>query len=214
MLNRGKRIRLFRNRWLEYVSLVHPVLPGLMYLPMIGWLLWQSLAQPHPPLAAMPFAFVGGILTCTFFEYALHRFAFHYVPASAIGRRLHYLFHGIHHDDPNDALRLVMPPAVTLAIAIMLYPLCTWSVGEALGPVFYAGIATGYLAYDYSHFFIHHGRPRGPWGRLVQRQHFLHHFSDETTNFGVSSPLWDVVFGTRAVEHRRPTSRQVAANNE
>jgi sterol desaturase/sphingolipid hydroxylase (fatty acid hydroxylase superfamily) len=84
----------------------------------------------------------------------------------------------------------------------------SWTVGPALfgvewlicgydvvWPVF-AGTALGYLAYDYIHFYTHHARPRHAVGRWLRRYHLLHHHDQEEARFGVSSPLWDLVFGT------------------
>ena len=61
--------------------------------------------------------FVGGYLMWTLFEYWLHRIVFHFEPEEGIGARLHWIIHGVHHDHPNDPMRLVMPPAVSVPAA-------------------------------------------------------------------------------------------------
>jgi sterol desaturase/sphingolipid hydroxylase (fatty acid hydroxylase superfamily) len=60
----------------------------------------------------------------------------------------------------------------------------------------FAGFVAGYLVYDTTHYLTHHSAGGTALGRYQKKRHFRHHYSDSTRNFGVSSPLWDLVLGT------------------
>jgi sterol desaturase/sphingolipid hydroxylase (fatty acid hydroxylase superfamily) len=122
---------------------------------------------------------------------------------AGIGARLHWMIHGVHHDHPNDPMRLVMPPSasVPLGVAFALLFQAVLAFGPACAVS--AGFFLGYLAYDMTHFYVHHRRPRTWVGRKLRELHMRHHFQDHNAGFGVSAPWWDVVFGT-APRSKRP----------
>src|SRR4029077_2644745 len=153
-----------------------------------------SLAR-HSVLAAVGLA-AGGYALWTLFEYWLHRLLFHFEPEQGLGARLHWIIHGVHHDHPNDPLRLVMPPAVSVPRGGLWVALLDVILGSRYAPGVGAGFFAGYLAYDLTHYYLHHFRPRGPLGRMLRERHMRHHFQDETRGFGISAPYWDEVFGT------------------
>jgi sterol desaturase/sphingolipid hydroxylase (fatty acid hydroxylase superfamily) len=191
-----KSIRLFENDFLERLTHVHPIVPLLVWAPVVAWLLWRALAvHDLPPLPVLGIG-VLGILTWTLTEYCLHRFVFHYPARSRLGKRFVYLFHGNHHDDPRDKTRLVMPPAGALPIMAVLFLLFGLVVPAPWIEPFTAFFIVGYLVYDYIHYATHHFRMTGPVGKYLRRYHLKHHYSGEVGRYGVSSPLWDIVFGT------------------
>ena len=61
--------------------------------------------------------------------------------------------------------------------------------------VFHAGLMTGYVAYEFIHLAAH-ARWRGPGLAFLNRYHQIHHHVDWYTAYGVTTPLWDWVFGT------------------
>lgn len=141
-----------------------------------------------------------GLLWWSFLEYLLHRFVLHWEPADpgwqAFRRKLPG--HRSHHNGPEDpddtvtkrhALGLVLGPLGLLLMLPLGFPLPV-----ALATV--AGACLGYALYEYVHFSSHQLRMRTALGRMWKRHHGIHHFRDETVNFGVTSPLWDHVFGT------------------
>jgi sterol desaturase/sphingolipid hydroxylase (fatty acid hydroxylase superfamily) len=112
------------------------------------------------------------------------------------------MIHGVHHDHPNDPLRLVMPPSASVPLATA-FCLVFWAVlGSDSAPAFSAGFLAGYLAYDMIHYHVHHHRPRTRVGRSLRELHMRHHFQDDEAGFGVSAPYWDRVFGTRPDRRR------------
>lgn len=188
--------RLFENNFLERLTHVHHNTPFFFFVPMIAASLWISLFALNLGAKAVAGGFLFGLLFWTFFEYMLHRFVFHYEPKTNFGKKAAYLFHGVHHDFPGEADRLVMPPAGSLPIAAAVFGLNYLLVGNWAFPLF-AGFNIGYLYYEFIHYSVHHKKKPGPaWGEPQRRHHLRHHFKDHTRRFGVSSPLWDFVFGT------------------
>ena len=130
-----------------------------------------------------------GYALWTLFEYWLHRVVFHFEPDDGIGARLHWIIHGVHHEHPNDPLRLVMPPAVSIPLGAVVFGLCTWCSANATRPALAAGFFAGYLAYDMLHYYVHHFRPRSRLGRMLRERHMRHHFQDDTQRLRDQRPL-------------------------
>ena len=194
--NKNESVRMFENNLLEFFSHVHPTVPLMIYLPVIAYMFYLGIWERGLALGAFAGFFFLGILAWTFVEYVIHRYAFHYEPKSAWGKRFHFMMHGVHHDYPNDSSRLVMPPSVSIPLAFIFYGLFSIVFGR-YAPAAFAGLVFGYLCYDMIHYATHHFSMRaGIWQRLKQ-YHLVHHYKDDHVGFGVSSPLWDCVFGTR-----------------
>jgi dihydroceramide fatty acyl 2-hydroxylase len=185
---------MFESRLLDALSRVHPAVPVLIFTPAIVLLAAWSLSQQS--VLGTAGLVVAGYALWTLFEYWLHRIVFHFEPEEGLGARLHWIIHGVHHDHPNDPLRLVMPPAVSVPLAACVFGLLYLICGTRYAPGLGAGFFAGYLVYDMMHYYLHHFRPRGPLGRMLRERHMRHHFQDETRGFGISAPYWDEVFGT------------------
>jgi len=203
---REPRIRLFRSDWLEALTTIHPAVVVVVWTPIIGWFLvdaWSERTATGMTGNALLLAHAVGLFAWTFVEYGMHRFVFHFSPKNppAWLHRLVFLFHGIHHVQPWDKARLVMPPGVSLPLAAAFYLLFAWllvDVCEApgwLSPVFGAFLA-GYLVYDLLHYSTHHLPMENVVGRWLKRHHLLHHHATPDDRFGVTSPLWDVLLRT------------------
>lgn len=194
--NKDETIALFENPFLEKFTRVHWSVPLMIYVPVIGWLLWLAAGREELTTGSISGLFLAGVFVWTLTEYLLHRFVFHYMPSSNWGKRLHFLMHGIHHDYPNDSWRLVMPPSVSIPLAILFYGLFLLVFGPVYVFPFFAGFLLGYLAYDMIHYATHHAPLKGGLGLLLKHHHMKHHYQTDTQGYGVSSPLWDYVFGT------------------
>jgi len=196
MAKNYRDIRLFKNPVLEKLTHVHPIVPLLMWGPVSGWLIWRSIAVHN--LSPLRLAGLGllAVFTWTVTEYLLHRYLFHFGARGPIGKKVIYLIHGNHHDEPMDPTRLVMPPAASLILAALFYGLFWLVWGPVWVEPFFAFFLVGYLWYDYTHFAVHHFVPRTSLGKWIKQNHMTHHFVHEDHLWGVSTPLWDFVFGT------------------
>lgn len=143
--------------------------------------------------------FLVGIVLWTVYEYVFHRFVFHIdrlLPNHRAAIMLHFCLHGVHHFLPMDRHRLVMPPllllSMTVPVTLAIHTVFAWPTTLSL----VSGSLTGYIAYDLLHYYFHHGRSVGGYLQLMKSYHTRHHYSDPNLGFGVSSMLWDAVFGT------------------
>lgn len=193
---RTRTIRVFENRFLENVlARAHPAFPAVFYGPIaLGTIAFgvHRLGVGR----ALVIASVGW-LAFSLLEYALHRFVFHRAfPDTPEGRLEAFLVHGYHHAYPRDAERLVMPPMISVPFALLVLALWVAALGSGAGLAAFGGTVLGYVAYDETHYLLHHVRPRTRLGRWLRRHHLVHHHAVPPTRFGVSSPLWDFVFRT------------------
>lgn len=186
---------LFENRFLDFFSRIHPVIPAAIYVPAVLGAVWLGARDGLSALALAALV-LAGLAIWTLLEYWLHRKLFHWEPDNAIGRRVHFIIHGIHHEHPNDPLRLVMPPAASLPLAGLFLALFVLVFGTPHALPIFAGLLIGYLGYDYTHYYLHHMVPRTTLGRKLREHHMRHHFQDHRYGFGVSTPIWDYVFRT------------------
>ena len=187
---------MFESDVLERLTRVHPAVPAVLFGPAIAGLAAIGLAR-LPAAGSIALA-LAGYLFWTLAEYWLHRALFHLEPADGVGARLHWLIHGVHHDHPRDRDRLVMPPAASVPLALTFFGLFVLVLGSTPAIPVTAGFLAGYLAYDLTHYQLHHGRPRTRLGRRLRELHMRHHFEDDASGFGVSVTWWDRVFGTAA----------------
>ena len=185
---------MFDSKFLDKMSRVHPAVPPVLFIPVIIALLVLGFVHGVGALAIIYIA--GGYLFWTLTEYWLHRIVFHFEPDHGIGARLHWIIHGVHHDHPNDRMRLVMPPSVSIPLSALFL----FGFYEVLGTPawlpFGAAFLAGYLYYDMLHYHVHHHVPKTELGKRLRELHMRHHFQDGDTGYGVSAPFWDHVFGT------------------
>jgi 4-hydroxysphinganine ceramide fatty acyl 2-hydroxylase len=192
---KNETVRMFKSDFIEFFSHVHPATPLVLYAPVIVYMLYLALWQKRLSVLIVAGLFLFGALIWTLLEYIIHRHLFHYEPKTRVGKQLHFIVHGVHHDYPNDAKRLVMPPAVSIPLAIAFFGLFFGVLGRFALAVS-AGFAFGYICYDTIHYAIHHFPMKRGVGRWLKQYHLRHHFQDDQAGYGVSSPLWDYVFGT------------------
>ncbi len=191
-----KSLQVFKNPFLERLTHVHPITPLVLWLPITVWFIWHSVVEFQLNFYQMASMGVAGFTFWTWVEYILHRFVFHYDADSRIGQRIHFLIHGLHHSDPIDPTRLVMPPTASIFLAVILYTAFRCILGPIWVEPFFGFFLLGYLCYDYIHFSVHHFKPRTRLGKFLKQSHMQHHYVSPNSRWGVSSPIWDYVFGT------------------
>ena len=185
--------RMFDHDLFEFFSRTPPWLPPVIFVPLITWSTYQALFLGMGAASFLAL-FVLGLLNWSLMEYWLHRVMFHYPATSRFGKRLIWLSHGVHHDWPNDKLRLVFPPAISLPLAVMFWVLYSNTLGDAHRYAAFSGLVVGYLDYDMIHYATHHFSLDNRVMKYLRSYHMAHHFIHEPTRYGVSMPLWDYVF--------------------
>lgn len=201
--NKDESARLFKGDFLEFFSHVHASVPLIIFIPVMSYCLYAAYINPELSGASIIGFFSMGLFFWTLTEYLMHRFVFHYEPTSEWGKYLHFMMHGVHHDYPNDSLRLVLPPVISIPLALMFYSLFVAVMGGTITAPFYAGFILGYMFYDSWHYASHHFAMKAPFWLFLKQYHMLHHYQDPHTRFGVSSPVWDYVFGTTAAKEKQ-----------
>jgi sterol desaturase/sphingolipid hydroxylase (fatty acid hydroxylase superfamily) len=196
--NSKESVRMFKSDILESVSKVHYSVPLFIFTPVIFYFGWKALWQEKLPLLIFTGYFALGLFVWSLTEYVLHRFIFHLEPkkGNKILERIHFIFHGVHHDYPSDAQRLVMPPSVSIPLAAAFYFLFSTFLGTGPLSAFFSAFMTGYLFYDMTHYALHHANFKNKFWKKLKKHHMLHHYDDASKGYGVSSPLWDKVFSS------------------
>lgn len=196
-------IRLFKSDFLEFFTHISPVTVTVIWLPVAGFFMGRAIMASSGASAFpwhIPAGFFLGLFFWTLSEYLLHRFVFHYPPKGAFQEKIVFLFHGIHHAQPQCKTRLVMPPVVSVPLALVFYGLFTLIAGwlglPGWADPLASGFTIGYLAYDLTHYATHHFAMRSGVMKFLKRYHMQHHYKTPEQRFGVSSPLWDLVFKT------------------
>ena len=192
--NKGQA-RLFKNDYLEMLTKTHPLVIWGIYIPVISYMLYYSATALNFSVGYVFLVFFCGIFFWSFFEYMAHRFLFHWVSDNPTAKKIAYVLHGNHHHYPRDRQRLFMPPVPSIIIASVLFSLF-YLVTKHYAFMFFPGFMLGYLMYGTMHYAIHAWNPPFKWMKGLWRNHHLHHYKDEHKGFGVSSTIWDHVFGT------------------
>jgi hypothetical protein len=215
--NKDESVRIFKRDFFEFFTHVHPAVPHILFIPVIAATIYLSYAAGTGPgrIVAM---FLVGLFLWTIAEYVVHRWVFHLGPEledevremvaalppgepafqhmKTLRQKHYFLAHGVHHDFPNDTRRLVMPPSLSIPLAIVFFALFWFGLGANDGPAMFAGFVLGYLIYDTLHYATHHFALHNPLLLYLKKKHFRHHYQDSTRDFGVSNPLWDLVLRT------------------
>ncbi len=194
--NKDETVRMFESDFMEMFSRVHFSVPLFIYLPVVFYFLYRAVFLFEQSAVTILTLVILGIAVWTLTEYTLHRFIFHFDFRSEFGAKIHFIFHGVHHDYPNDSRRLVMPPSVSIPLAIIFYYLFSLILGSINISAFFVGFILGYLAYDMTHYAVHHFNMHNKFWLAIKNHHMKHHYMDSTKGFGVSSPVWDEVMGT------------------
>jgi sterol desaturase/sphingolipid hydroxylase (fatty acid hydroxylase superfamily) len=150
-------------------------------------LVFRGSMPPSPVIWIIVYA--AGLVGWTLIEYLLHRLLFHHAPILAP-------IHERHHHSPHDLIGTPAWASVLIAFIAVAIPSVAM-LGFDLGTAATAGLATGYLCYVFVHYTTHHWRPRkGSYLYRARVRHARHHHLSQAGNFGVTTDIWDLVFGT------------------
>lgn len=192
--NKGTK-QLFKNPVLEKLSRTHISVPIAIFFIYSGGLLYWSIT--HTSLAAgwTILLFFTGLIAFTWVEYIVHRYVFHMATYTKFRQRLQYVMHGVHHEFPKDKDRLAMPPLLSITISTLLLLVFRVVMGDLVF-AFLPGFLVGYAMYLAVHYMVHAFQPPKNFLRVLWVNHSIHHYKDGDYVFGVSSPLWDYIYGT------------------
>jgi sterol desaturase/sphingolipid hydroxylase (fatty acid hydroxylase superfamily) len=182
---------------MEKLTYVHPATPLLLWGSVSAFCFVSGIHSGVVTLKLSIALAATGLFAWTIAEYLLHRYVFHFKPFGPISTRIAFLIHGIHHEDPEDARRLLMPPIAAVILAVILYSFFAAVLGAVNVRPFFSGFLVGYLCYDYTHFAVHFLRPKSKVMQSLKKNHMKHHFVTPDARYGVSNVLWDYVFGSR-----------------
>lgn len=194
--NKGTK-QLFKNPILERLTRTHIAVPLTIFFLYASGLLYWSITHTSLSPALTITLFFAGWLVFTWVEYNVHRYVFHMRAHTKKREELQYTLHGVHHEFPKDKDRLAMPPVMSITIATILLLLLRLVMGDFVF-AFLPGFLVGYASYLGVHYMIHAYQPPKNFLKALWVNHGIHHYKDGAYVFGVSSPLWDYIYGTMA----------------
>ncbi|MCS6973599.1 MAG: sterol desaturase family protein [Cyclobacteriaceae bacterium] len=192
--NKGTR-QLFKNPVLERLSRTHIAVPLVIFFSYAAGLLYWSVTHTSLSAGLTVALFFTGWLVFTWVEYQVHRHVFHMATYTRWREKLQYTMHGVHHEFPKDKDRLAMPPLLSVTIATILLLLLRLVLGDFVF-AFLPGFLVGYASYLGVHYMVHVYQPPKNFLKALWINHGIHHYKNGEIVFGVSSPLWDYVYGT------------------
>jgi sterol desaturase/sphingolipid hydroxylase (fatty acid hydroxylase superfamily) len=187
--------QLFSNPILEKLSRTHISVPLTIFFLYSAGLLYWSIT--HTTLSGWITGgfFLIGLLFFTWVEYWAHRGLFHMDTTTKKREEIQYTIHGVHHEFPKDKTRLAMPPLLSITLSTILLLLFRLIMGDYVF-AFLPGFLTGYAAYLSVHYMVHAYQPPRNFLKYLWINHGTHHYKNGEMVFGVSSPLWDYIYGT------------------
>lgn len=192
--NKGTK-QLFNNPILEKLSRTHISVPLVIFFSYSGGLLYWSITNTAISAWTTAGLFLAGLITFTWVEYLAHRYVFHMATYTKFREKFQYTVHGVHHEFPKDKDRLAMPPLLSITISTILLLLFRLVMGDYVF-AFLPGFLTGYAAYLSVHYMVHAYQPPKNFLKYLWINHGTHHYKNGEMVFGVSSPLWDYIYGT------------------
>jgi sterol desaturase/sphingolipid hydroxylase (fatty acid hydroxylase superfamily) len=199
--NKGTK-QLFKNPVLEKLSRTHISVPLTIFFSYAAILLYWSITHTSLSPWATIGMFVLGVISFTWVEYNVHRYVFHMQTYTKLREKLQYTMHGVHHEFPKDKDRLAMPPLLSVTIATILLLLFRLILGDLVFS-FLPGFLVGYAYYLSIHYMVHAFQPPKNFLKILWVNHSMHHYKHGELIFGVSSPLWDYIYGTMQDKHRQ-----------
>jgi sterol desaturase/sphingolipid hydroxylase (fatty acid hydroxylase superfamily) len=192
--NKGSK-QLFKNPILEKLSRTHISVPLTIFFVYSAALLYWNVTHTSLSAGTTIGMFFLGFVTFTWIEYMVHRYVFHMGTFTALREKIQYTVHGVHHEFPKDKSRLAMPPLLSITISTVLLLLFRLMMGDFVFS-FLPGMLVGYAYYLSVHYMVHVYQPPKNIFKWLWINHAVHHYKDGEYVFGVSSPIWDYIYGT------------------
>ncbi|SHJ06046.1 Fatty acid hydroxylase superfamily protein [Mesonia phycicola] len=200
--------QLFKNPILEKLTHTHISLPLIIFSVISIALVYYGIIEKGFETPEMVVLFFGGLAFFTFVEYIMHRYLYHIPATSERKQKISYTMHGVHHDYPKDKSRLAMPPVLSLIVATVLFIIYRVILGDYVFG-FLAGFLIGYAGYLAVHYSVHAFKVPNNFLKVLWHHHSIHHYREPDRAFGVSSTLWDHIFGT--MPRKNPIAQRAAS---
>jgi len=161
--------------------------------------------------------FIIGLIFFMFSEYVTHRFIFHIkAPKNKLLLKFMKRIHYDHHTYPDDLKLLFLPiwySIPNLGSLCIIYFLISKDLIQTIA--FGSGLVFMLLVYEWKHYVAHRPiKPITKVGRQIKKLHILHHFKNENFWYGVSTPIFDGIFGTLKDEKEVVTSNTAKSLEE
>ena len=186
---------LFQNKFMERLTRTHIAVPLVVFFIISTGLMIYGFNHSYINAVSAPILFLSGLLVFTLVEYVMHRFLFHLPPKTEKAEKFAYTIHGVHHDYPKDKDRLAMPIPLSLLLSTGFFFLYKLIMGNLVF-AFLPGFLIGYASYLWVHYMVHAFQPPKNFWKILWVHHGIHHYKEPERAFGVSSPLWDLIFRT------------------
>lgn len=154
------------------------------------------------------FICIFGMVVFSLTEYVTHRFLYHSGKDYKNEKYWQYKIHGVHQIFPGDLKLLAMPIFLALFISGVLFSGIYLLWGDPTY-FFWSGFMLGYAIYLFIHYMVHARKPPRNFLKYLWTHHALHHYVFEDKAFGVSSPLWDIIFGTMQPQRKKGLKSKV-----
>lgn len=187
--------QLFKNPILEKLSRTHIAVPLSILTLYSAALLYWSVVNTSLSMGASVAMFFAGVFFFTWVEYNMHRYIFHMGTFTKVREKFQYTIHGVHHEYPKDKTRLAMPPVLSITLATILLLIFKVILADYVF-AFLPGFLMGYAVYLGMHYMVHAYQPPKNFFKYIWVNHSVHHYKNGELVFGVTSPMWDYVYGT------------------
>jgi sterol desaturase/sphingolipid hydroxylase (fatty acid hydroxylase superfamily) len=187
--------QLFKNPILEKLTRTHIAVPLTILSFYSAVLLYWSVTHTSLTVGASVGMFLAGVFFFTWVEYNMHRYIFHMGTYTKVREKFQYTIHGVHHEYPKDKTRLAMPPLLSITLATILLLIFRVILADYVF-AFLPGFLMGYAVYLGMHYMVHAYQPPKNFFKYIWVNHSVHHYKNGELVFGVTSPMWDYIYGT------------------
>lgn len=189
------QVRLFRSDFLESLTHSNSVIILTIWYPVAFAFLFNGFRSAQS-MGTFAVGILIGLFSWSIIEYFAHRVLYHFPVKSPLLRQYMYMYHGVHHREPFASSRVTMPVLPAALFFVVAYLGLNFVIPERYFSSIFGAYILGYALYESLHFAIHRLDLDLPFIRYMRRHHMAHHLGGPQQKFGLTTPIWDYVFGT------------------
>lgn len=155
-------------------------------------------------LTMIVFVLIGMVLW-TFAEYMLHRFLGHVHKGVNFFKKEHV----VHHAKVNYFAPVYKKIIAVVIIAPIMLAILSVFLIWYYALSFIIGFLGMYMIYEITHYRYHTVKPLIQPFIILRKHHFYHHFHNPKMNHGVTTRIWDKIFGTFATVNMVKVPKQM-----